>query len=134
MNGNVNEWNEKTAEITGYSAEEAMGKPLVKAFIVQKLKASVQQIMDLALQGNETSNYELEFTTKSKQIRYLLVNASTRRDPENNIVGVLGVAQDVTESSKNERRVAAIALELVSIFHVFSAISFAIQSINSQII
>ncbi len=70
-----------------------MGKPLVKTFIVQKLKASVQQIMDLALQGNETSNYELEFTTKSKQIRYLLVNASTRRDPENNIVGVLGVAQ-----------------------------------------
>lgn len=67
---------------------------------------------------------ELEFTTKSKQIRYLLVNASTRRDPENNIVGVLGVAQDVTESSKNEKRVAAIAHELVSTFHVLSVISF----------
>ena len=43
--------------------------------------------MDKALQGDETSNYELEFVTKSGEIRYLLVNATTRRDPENNIVG-----------------------------------------------
>lgn len=103
INGNVNEWNEKTVEITGYSREEAIGKPLVSTYINEKLKSSVKQIMDMALQGNETSNYELEFTTKSNQVRYLLVNASARRDPDYNIVGVLGVAQDVTESSKNDR-------------------------------
>ena len=28
VNGNVNEWNNKTAEITGFSGEEALGKPL----------------------------------------------------------------------------------------------------------
>ena len=28
--GNVNEWNGKTAEITGYRKEEAMNKPFVK--------------------------------------------------------------------------------------------------------
>ena len=26
--GNVNEWNDKTAEITGFSKDEAFGKPL----------------------------------------------------------------------------------------------------------
>jgi hypothetical protein len=31
--------------------------------------------------------------TKSNEIRYLLVNATTRRDAENHIVGVVGVAQ-----------------------------------------
>ena len=36
--------------------------------------------MDQALLGNGTSNYELQFETKSKEIRYLLVNATTRRD------------------------------------------------------
>jgi len=46
-------------------------------------------VLDKALKENETSNYELEFETKSKEIRYLLVNATTRRDPENNIVGVI---------------------------------------------
>ena len=66
-----------------------------------------QEILDNALKGVETSNYELEFRTKSNEIRYLLVNATTRRDAENNIVGVVGVAQDVTEAAKHDRAVAS---------------------------
>jgi len=48
-------------------------------------------------------------SAKSNEIRRLLVNASTRRDPDDDILEVLGVAQDVTESSKNDRAVAAMA-------------------------
>ena len=94
INGMVNEWNYKTAEITGFSKEEAFDKPLVSTFIMPKLRQSVQQVMENALQGRQTSNYELEFATKTNKTRYLLVNATTRRDAENNIVGVVGVAQD----------------------------------------
>jgi len=94
VNGNVNEWNNKTADITGFTKEEAFDKPLVSTFIVPSLRNSVQEVLDKALRGIEASNYELEFETKSKEIRYLLVNATTRRDAENNIVGVVGVAQD----------------------------------------
>jgi len=103
VHGNVNEWNNKTAEITGFSKDEAMSKPLVSTFIVPSLRPSVQEVLDQALHGSETSNYELEFETKSKEIRYLLVNATTRRDVENNIVGVVGVAQDVTDDRKHSQ-------------------------------
>jgi hypothetical protein len=58
---------------------------------VPSLRQSVHEVMDKALEGTETSNYELEFETKSKEIRYLLVNATTRRDAEYNITGVVGV-------------------------------------------
>jgi PAS domain S-box-containing protein len=87
VEGTVNEWNNKTVEITGYSLQEAIGKPLVNTFIVKELRESVQVVMGNALKGIETSNYELEFRTKSNQIRYLLVNASTRRDADRNIIG-----------------------------------------------
>ena len=90
VEGDVNEWNDKTAEITGFTKEEAFNSPLVATFIVPKLRQSVQEILDNALRGQGTSNYELEFRTKSDEIRYLLVNATTRRDAENNIVGVVG--------------------------------------------
>ena len=79
VDGNVNEWNAMTSSITGYSKEEAFEKPLVSTFIVPKLRQSVQEVLDNALHGNETSNYELEFETKkSGETRYLLVNATTR--------------------------------------------------------
>ena len=89
MHGNVNEWNSKTAQITGYAKDEAMRKPFVSTFIVKKLRESVQKIMDDAFLGKETSNYELEFTTKSNEIRYLLVNATARLDTDGNIIGVV---------------------------------------------
>ena len=63
---------------------------LVSTFIVPSLRQSVQEVLDKALRGIETSNYELEFETKTKEIRYLLVNATTRRDAENKIIGVVG--------------------------------------------
>ena len=37
VHGNVNEWNDKTAEITGFSKEEAFGNPLGMFIQVIKL-------------------------------------------------------------------------------------------------
>ena len=65
----------------------------VPTFIMPELQKSVQYVLDQALHGNETSNYELEFLSSSDEIRYLLVNATSRRDAENNIVGVVGVVR-----------------------------------------
>uniref|UniRef100_A0A7S4SBF0 histidine kinase n=1 Tax=Ditylum brightwellii TaxID=49249 RepID=A0A7S4SBF0_9STRA len=125
--GNVNEWNDKTAEITGFTKEEAFNKPLVTTFIVASLRQSVQEVLDNALKGKETSNYELEFRTKTNEVRYLLVNATTRRDAENNIVGVVGVAQDVTEAAKHDRAVAAMANELRQLIDTANAPIFGID-------
>lgn len=87
VEGNVNEWNRRTQEITGYLKEDAFGEPLIESFIAPSMQHKVQEILDAALRGYETSNYELEFLSKSREPRFLLVNATTRRDPEGNIVG-----------------------------------------------
>jgi len=95
---------------TSYSKDEAFNRPLVTTFIVPKQHEYVQKIFVDALHGNQTSNCELEFRTKSGETCFLLVNTTTRRDSENNVIGVVGVA--VTESNKNHLAVAAIANEL----------------------
>lgn len=94
--GNVNEWNNTKAEITGFTKDEVFNKPLDQE----------------ALLGTETSNYELEFQTKFGEIRYLLLNATTWRDDTKNVFGVVGVAQDVTKAAKHDGAVAAMANEL----------------------
>jgi PAS domain S-box-containing protein len=126
VHGNVNEWNEKTSEITGFSRDEAFNKPLVDTFIVPYLRKIVKEVFDNALKGEGTSNYELEFRTKTNEIRYLLVNATTRRDAENNIVGVVGVAQDVTEAVKRDHAVTGIANELRKLVDTANAVSYLI--------
>jgi PAS domain S-box-containing protein len=123
----VNEWNDKTAEITGYTKEEAFDCSLVETFIVPYMQNSVQDVLDNALQGRGTSNFELEFRTKSNEIRHLLVNATTRRDAENHVVGVVGVAQDVTEAVQRDRAVAGMALELRQLIDTANAPIFGID-------
>lgn len=123
----VNEWNDKTAEITGYTKEEAFDCSLVETFIVPSMKDSVQEVLDNALEGRGTSNFELEFRTKSDEIRHLLVNATTRRDAENNVVGVVGVAQDVTEAVQRDRAVAGMAMELRQLIDTANAPIFGID-------
>jgi PAS domain S-box-containing protein len=127
VDGDVNEWNNKTAEITGYTKDEAFDCNLIDTFIVPTHRASVKAVMDKALQGEGTSNYELEFRTKSNEIRYLLVNATTRRDAENNVVGVVGVAQDVTETVHRDRAVASMAKELRQLIETANAPIFGID-------
>ena len=73
--------------VAAIQKDEAFGKHLVSTFIVPKLRESVKEILDNALQGKETSNYELEIKTKTNEFRYLLVNATTRRNAENKIIG-----------------------------------------------
>jgi PAS domain S-box-containing protein len=73
--------------MTGYSKAEAFGMPLVESFIAQQIQKKVREILYAALQGNETSNYELEFITKTGESRIVVVNATTRRDLESNVVG-----------------------------------------------
>lgn len=87
VHGNINEWNFKTAEITGYTRQESLGKPLVSTFILPRLRKTVKEVLDMGLKGFETSNYELEFQTKSGETKYLLCNATTRRNASNEIVG-----------------------------------------------
>ncbi|GMI30315.1 hypothetical protein TeGR_g15015, partial [Tetraparma gracilis] len=132
VNGRVNEWNEMTAEITGFSREEAFDKPLVSTFIKENLRDTVQSVMRNALEGNETSNYELEFETKDKGTRYLLVNATTRRDPDGKTVGVVGVAQDVTDAKDKENEITAVAQELRQLVDKANAPIFGID-VNGRV-
>ena len=95
--GKVNEWNITAAAITGFSKDEVMGRDLVADFITEDCKEPMKAVLDNALRGEETSNYEFPLYTKGGERLMVLLNASTRRDVDGKIVGVLGIGQDITE-------------------------------------
>lgn len=120
MLGRINEWNRKMAEITGYKSEEVMDCNFVDEFISKEFKDSVRNILDSALAGKETENYELPVYAKAQHRVLILLNATTRRDMGGHITGVIGIGQDITElvayRSSMEQKVRDRTQELQTIF------------------
>ena len=94
--GRVNEWNRKAAQIVGYEKDEVMGQLLVEKYISPDFKDSVGTVLENALAGRQTDNFEFPLFTKTGERVEVLLNATTRRDAAGAIVGVVGVGQDIT--------------------------------------
>ena len=124
--GCVNEWNNKAAEITGYTQKEVTGRYLVRDFIIDEYKVAVNSVLANALQGNEADNFEFPFITKSGQRVEVLLNATTRRDTTGKTLGVLGVGQDITELKQGKAELVRVANDLRLLIDTANAPIFGI--------
>ena len=126
--GNINEWNQMVARITGYGKDEVEGKNLVKEYITDEYKTSVKEVLDKALKGEETDNYEVPLFTKGGDRIMVLLNASTRRDADGNIVGVVGVGQDITEIDAIRGEMERTSIELTQLIDTANAPIFGVDT------
>jgi PAS domain S-box-containing protein len=131
VQGKVNEWNQQSESITGFSKSEVMGRDLVADFITDNYKVSVGAVLKKALEGEETANYEFPLFTKSGDRVDVLLNSTTRRDATGKIVGVVGVGQDITELNKVRAEQSSIAKELTQFVDTANAPIFGIDAHGS---
>ncbi|KAG6528581.1 hypothetical protein ZIOFF_010760 [Zingiber officinale] len=99
IDGIVNGWNLKIAELTGLSVDKAIGKHLL-GLVEECSVDAVRRMLHLALQGKEEQNVQFQMKTygpkEDEGPVILVVNACASRDVEDNVVGVCFVAQDMT--------------------------------------
>ena len=126
--GMVNEWNDKSAELTGFPREEVLGKDLIELLIGAESRDSVRQVLDCALLGKFTENLELPIYTKEKRRVELLLNITPRKDVSGNVVGMLSVGQDITERKKMEVEKTSLAQELQTFIDTANAPIFGIDA------
>ncbi|KAL3508171.1 hypothetical protein ACH5RR_033553 [Cinchona calisaya] len=100
VEGHINGWNAKVAELTGLPVEEAMGKSLVRDLVKTESAETAEKLLAHALRGEEDKNVEIKLRTfgaeQHKKAVFVVVNACSSKDYTNNIVGVCFVGQDVT--------------------------------------
>ena len=70
------------------------------------------EVLDNALRGKETANFEFPLYTKAAERVEILLNAATRRDANGEIVGVVGVGQDITELNTGKAELSRVANDL----------------------
>nr|QCQ83077.1 phytochrome B-like protein [Ambrosia artemisiifolia] len=100
VEGRINGWNAKIAELTGLSVNDAMGKSLVRDLIYKESEQIVTKLLNNALQGEEDKNVEIKLRTfnlaQEEDAVFVVVNACSSKDYTDSIVGVCFVGQDVT--------------------------------------
>ncbi|KAF5192282.1 Phytochrome [Thalictrum thalictroides] len=99
INGLVNGWNTKIAELTGLSVDQVIGKHFLK-LVEESSAETVKRMLRLALLGKEEQNVHFEMKThgskKDSGPVSLVVNACASRNLQENVVGVCFVAHDLT--------------------------------------
>jgi PAS domain-containing protein len=78
--------------------------------------------------GRETANFEFPLYTKDQQRVEVLLNATTRRDVSGNVVGMIGVGQDITERKQVEVEKTRVAQELQTFIDTANAPIFGIDA------
>lgn len=95
--GIITEWNQELEKITGFRRNLMMGRRFVKELVGPTDRPLVAEVLMKALKGEATTNYEFALLTRSGDHADLLLNASARRDATGNIIGMVGIGQDITE-------------------------------------
>eukprot|EP00960_Hanusia_phi_P048053 758743-Hanusia_phi.AAC.4 len=126
--GYLNEWNNKAAQITGFSRDDVLGCNFVEDLIDGAYHNSLQSVLDDALRGKETVNFEFPFYTQKNRKLNLLLNVTARKDINGDIIGVIGVAQDVTDRTVAEQEKIRVAQELQSFIDTANAPIFGIDA------
>lgn len=97
--GNLNGWNDKAAELTGLSIQEATGMSLFSIVEDESVEVA-KNLHSLALKGKEEQNVEIKLKSFGHRASsgpvILVVNACCSRDMKDSVVGVCFVAQDLT--------------------------------------
>ncbi|KAL4592414.1 hypothetical protein LXL04_005408 [Taraxacum kok-saghyz] len=100
VDGRINGWNAKIAELSGLSVEDAMGKSLVLDLVYKESQDTVSKLLYRALKGEEDKNVEIKLRTFNSSLEetavFVVVNACSSKDYTDNIVGVCFIGQDVT--------------------------------------
>ena len=98
--GKIKTANQATLDLFGYKEDELRDKPL-DIFLAEGTLPQGDILKKLAVEGS-IKNYEMIYRTKTGQIIPTLLSGSVMKDDEENIVGLIVIAKDITERKKAE--------------------------------
>src|SRR5207244_1512301 len=88
-------------EIWGYTKEDLLGRPYLSLVSRRHRGKRLRSTLDIGIK----QAYEVELVTRGGELRNALVSVSPLRGNNGMIMGVLGIARDITEKKRLEQQV-----------------------------
>ncbi|WP_425613583.1 PAS domain S-box protein [Anatilimnocola sp. NA78] len=97
----ITSWNSSAEQLFGYSAQEAIGRPITMLFPAELLSDETQIVSRIAA-GERIKHYATERVRKDGKRIPVSITVSPVRNAEGKVVGASKIARDVTEQLRHE--------------------------------
>jgi len=101
LDGTITSWNRSAGRIFGYSASEAVGKPMM-LIIPEDLRAEEDSLLDRLRRGERIDHFETRRRTKDGKVLNIALTVSPVFDSRGQIIGASKVARDVTGRKRDQ--------------------------------
>lgn len=115
LEGLIVTWNKGAEHLFGYTAEEAVGKPIT-LLIPENLIDEETQILDRIGRGEVIEHFETVRKRKDGKLIDISLTASPLRDAAGRITGASKIARDITERKRHEEAMRASHARFQTIF------------------
>jgi PAS domain S-box-containing protein len=105
LNGVIKSWNTGAEQIFGYTAEEAVGKPVTMLMPPDRV-AEETRILQTIRRGERVETYETVRITKDGRRIDVSLSISPVRDASGCIIGASKISRDITARKRAEQRLA----------------------------
>ncbi len=111
LNGIVTSWNKAAEDLLGYTASEAIGRPI--SFLAPPDRVNeMRSILNRIARGERVDHFETKRRTKDQRILDVSLTVSPIRDRQDRIIGASKILRDITERKRAEQeRVLLLARE-----------------------
>ena len=115
VNGKINAW--------GYRKDDLIGRPYLSLLSRRHRGRRLKSTLDIGAK----QVYEVEVVTRLGEVRAVMVSVSPLQGADGKILGVLGIARDMTETKKLERQIRH-AEKLASIGQLAAGVAHEINN------
>lgn len=111
LNGIITSWNAGAARLFGYSAEEAIGRPITLLIPGDRLDEE-PAILDRIRSGQRVQHFETIRRRKDGSLVEISLTVSPVKTPSGRIVGASKIARDITERRRAEAQQTLLVREM----------------------
>ena len=111
---NVLYWNIGAENMFGYKAEEIVGRHKIDILYPGEgdTKATVEEVRSFVFHNKKGTSFEIEEIAKDGRELWVNLTLTPRLDESGQVVGILGIGQDITERKRAEREREALQKRL----------------------